>query len=79
MSKGKWCWLGCSALIMLVAGEYLSGWLTLVFLKLSPSQLHWNTYLEYVRALDIPQVQTYAGRIKTAGAIGFGLPARSGW
>ena len=26
-------------------------------------------------ALDIPQVQAYAGRIKAAGAIGFGLPA----
>lgn len=75
MSKGKCCWVGCSALIMLVAGEYLSGWLTLVFLKLSPSQLHWNTYIEYVRALDIPQLQAYTGRIKVAGTIGFSLPA----
>lgn len=75
MSKGKGFWLGCSALIMLVAGEYLSGALTLALLGLSPGQIHWNTYLDYLHALDMPQVQAYTGRIKAAGTIGFGLPA----
>jgi type IV secretion system protein VirD4 len=74
MSKGKWLVVGCSALIVLVAGNYLSGLLTLAFLKLNPGQVHGGTFLEYMRALDIPQVHAYAGRIKAAGAIGFGLP-----
>jgi type IV secretion system protein VirD4 len=78
MNKGKWYWVGCSALTMLTAGEYLSGWLTLNFLDLGSVQLHWNTYFSFARALDVPQVQAYTGWIKAAGAIGFGLPATLG-
>ena len=75
MSKGKSFAVGCSALIVLVAGNYLSGLLSLAFLRLSPGVARWDTYFDYARALDIPQVHIYAGRIKAAGAIGFGLPA----
>ncbi len=60
-------------LLSSVAGLYLSGYLILLLLKLDvPVQL--GTYVQYIRALDVPQVQPYAGRIKWAGYIGFGLP-----
>lgn len=75
MSKGKSLMVGCSALIVLIAGNYLSGLLTLAFLKVGSGQVRWDTYFDYVRALGIPQVRAYAGRIEIAGAIGFGLPA----
>jgi type IV secretion system protein VirD4 len=74
MSKGKWYWAGGLAWIALIAGEYLSGFLALLFLKLGTSQLQWDTYLSYLRALGLPQVQSYLGPIKMAGYLGFGLP-----
>lgn len=75
MSKSKWYWAGGSLLVALIAGEYLSGFLALFFLKLDQGQLGWETYWSYLRALDVPQVQAYAGRIKVAGLVGFSLPA----
>jgi type IV secretion system protein VirD4 len=62
------------ALLAVVAGEYLSGFLALRLLGLSSEPLAWNTYLNYVRALDLPQVQPYVGRLRWAGYIGFGVP-----
>jgi type IV secretion system protein VirD4 len=73
MSKSKWIWIGALFLAVLIVGEYLSGFLTLLMLKLD-IPLKPGTYLEYVRALDLPQVQPYVGKIKASGAIGFGLP-----
>lgn len=73
MSKGKSWVVGCSALIALVAGNYLSGLLTLALLKLNPGLVRWDTYVQYLRAMDMPQVRVYAVRIEIAGAIGFGL------
>jgi type IV secretion system protein VirD4 len=60
------------------AGLYLSGYLALRLLGLSPHLLHWHLYVEYVRALPLPQLQPYAWRIKVAGCIGFGVPACAG-
>lgn len=59
-------------LLAAFAGLYLSGFATLKLLELR-TPLEWNTYWQYVRALDLPQVQPYASRIKLAGVIGFGL------
>jgi len=61
-------------LLALVGGIYLSGFLVLLLLKLDAGQLTWRSYLEYVRALDLPEVAPYAGTIRWAGYIGFGLP-----
>ena len=60
--------------VVLVAGLYLSGYLALLLLKLDSALLKRNTYLDYVRALDLAQVRPYVGKIKNAGLIGFGLP-----
>jgi len=74
MNKGKWYWAAFLALIVLVAGEYLSGFLTLLFLRLDTGLLEWGTYLSYLHALNLPEVQPYLGRVKAGGYIGFGLP-----
>lgn len=74
MNKGKWYWLAFLALIVVVAGEYFSGWLTLLFLRLDTGALRWDTYLGYLRALDRPEVQPYLGRVKMGGYLGFGVP-----
>lgn len=75
MNKGKWCWIVFLALVVLVAGEYFSGSLTLLFLRLDAGLLRWNTYLGYLRALNLPEVQPYLWRVKAGGYIGFGVPA----
>lgn len=62
-------------LLALAGGMYLSGFLTLWLLKLDGGQLTWSTYLEYLRAMDLPQVTPYIGKIRAAGYIGFGLPS----
>ncbi|MEO6173330.1 MAG: type IV secretory system conjugative DNA transfer family protein, partial [Arenimonas sp.] len=54
---------------------YLSGYLTLVFLKLKTGSLQWNTYIGYIQAIHLPQVQPYVSKIKIAGYVGFGLPS----
>ena len=60
--------------IALGAGVFLSGYLTLLLLGLRDAPLHWNSYWEYARALNLRQVAPYAFRIKVSGVIGFGLP-----
>ncbi|MEP6899339.1 MAG: type IV secretory system conjugative DNA transfer family protein [Rhodanobacter sp.] len=74
MTKGKWFSLIFLTLLVLVAGEYFSGWLTLLFLKLDTGVLKWNTYLGYLRAVNAPEIQPYLGRVKMGGYIGFGVP-----
>ncbi|PPV06142.1 type IV secretory system conjugative DNA transfer family protein, partial [Xanthomonas axonopodis] len=76
-SKAK---VGVAAILLilaLVAGLYLSGFMTLLLLKLQ-MPLKATTYMEYWRALDLPQVKPYVLRIKIAGIIGFVLPLL-GW
>ncbi|GGY27205.1 hypothetical protein GCM10008098_20340 [Rhodanobacter panaciterrae] len=75
MNREKLYWAIFLAFLVLVAGEYFSGFLTLLFLRLDTGSLKWNTYLGYLRALNLPEVQPYFGRIKASGYIGFGLPA----
>src|SRR3546814_16067268 len=36
------------------------------------------SYYAYVKAIDLPQVAPYAGRIRMAGYLGFGLPLLAG-
>ncbi len=73
MSKGKWFWAGVLLLVAVVAGECLSGYLALLFLRLGTGNFKWNLYIDYLRSLSDPQVAPYANRIKLAGYIGFGL------
>lgn len=62
------------ALLMLAAfaGLYLSGFVTLLLLKLN-TPLAWNTWWQYFRVLDLPEVQPHAWEIKLGGGLGFGL------
>jgi len=60
--------------LALAAGAYLSGFLALLFLELNTNAAGLGTYYAYIKALDLPQVAPYAGRIRMAGYIGFGLP-----
>ena len=64
-----------AGIIVLIAGTYLSGFLTLLLLKIDTGLLSWDTYPKYLKALDLPQYQHYVGKIKLGGYIGFGLPA----
>jgi len=58
----------------LLLGFVLSGYLTLVFLRLDTGLMTWNTYYQYWAALGQPEVAPFVARIKAAGAVGFGLP-----
>lgn len=78
MDKGKWVFALLVAALATGAALYLSGYLTLKLLQLDSRLLRWDSYLGYLRAIDLPQVRPYAGRIKLAGVIGFGLPASVG-
>ncbi|HEY5973078.1 MAG TPA: type IV secretory system conjugative DNA transfer family protein, partial [Pseudoxanthomonas sp.] len=62
-------------LAVLAAGAYLSGFLALLILKLDTGLLKWDTYFGYLKALDLPQVRPYVGKIKVAGCLGFGAPS----
>jgi type IV secretion system protein VirD4 len=58
----------------IVAGLYLSGYIVLMQLKLRGVPLSWNTWLEYYKAIDMPQLQPFVKKIKNSGVIGFGIP-----
>ncbi len=62
------------ALLAAVAGLYLSGYIVLMLLKLPQASSAWDTWPGYVRVLTMPQFAPFAGKIKAAGAIGFGMP-----
>ena len=74
MKKARTFALLGSAAAMVLAGLYLAGYLTQVFLQLEPAIPRHDTYWSYLRVLDLPQVQAHAGRIKAAGLLGFGTP-----
>lgn len=73
MTKAKWTATALLLVVAVAAGAYLSGFITLLLLKLPVHSLAWHTYLDYARVLDHPQVQPHVERIKLAGMIGFGL------
>ena len=75
MHKGKLFYAAGVIALAAGAGLYLSGYIALRLLGLSPQLLQWHLYADYLRALDLPQLHPYALRIKAAGCIGFGLPA----
>uniref|UniRef100_A0A8J8AZZ1 Type IV secretory system conjugative DNA transfer family protein n=1 Tax=Coralloluteibacterium stylophorae TaxID=1776034 RepID=A0A8J8AZZ1_9GAMM len=56
-----------------VAAAFLCGYLTLLLLGLDAGSVEFGTYYRYLGNIDHPQVQPFAWRIKTAGAIGCGL------
>lgn len=58
-----------------VAGAWLAGWLVLLLLGIThQGHLEWNTWWQYLHALDQPQLAPYAFKIKLAAYVGFGLP-----
>lgn len=73
MDREKWGAAVGLLLVALAAGLYFSGYLILWWLQL-PVPLNATTYHDYWKALDLPQAQPYAGKIKAAGIAGFGLP-----
>lgn len=66
-----------SAVILLVCflagGLYFANWLVLTFLHVDAPPA-WNTWWQYFQALSLPQYAPYAIKVKSAGAIGFGVP-----
>ena len=74
MDRKKAILVAVLGMVALSAGNMLSGYLTLMLLKLDAAPLQWNTYWSYVRALELPQLAPYIGKIKLSGYIGFGLP-----
>ncbi|QHG88104.1 type IV secretory system conjugative DNA transfer family protein [Xanthomonas sp. NCPPB 1638] len=76
-SKAKVAVVVVVLILALVAGVYLSGFITLLLLNVQVP-LKATTYLEYWKALDLPQVKPYVLRVKASGALGFGLPLL-GW
>lgn len=72
LTKGKIALVVVLTALALVAGLYLSGYLTMALLKVR-APLQWNTYVSYVQALDDPRYRPFAKKIQTAGYIGFGL------
>lgn len=72
--KAKLALAVVAGFIVLAAGTYLSGFLTLTLLKLDAGLLSWDTYPKYLNALSLPQYQPYASKIKVGGYIGYGLP-----
>jgi type IV secretion system protein VirD4 len=74
LSRPKLILVAALLLAALLAGNYLSGALTLLLLGLDADLLKFTTYWQYIKALDLPQVAPYVGKIKTAGYVGFGVP-----
>uniref|UniRef100_A0A183CHY7 Type IV secretory system conjugative DNA transfer family protein n=1 Tax=Globodera pallida TaxID=36090 RepID=A0A183CHY7_GLOPA len=61
-------------LLTALVGYCLAGYLTLLFLGLDTGLFKWNTYYQYVQAMDQPAVAPYLTKIKAAGVVGFSLP-----
>ncbi len=61
-------------LVTAIVGYALAGYLTLAFLGVETTYYKWNTYLQYLQAMDQPAVAPYLTKIKLAGVLGFGLP-----
>ncbi|OBR78663.1 hypothetical protein A7D35_03145 [Xanthomonas arboricola] len=72
MSKAKI--IAIATVVTLLVGYFLSGYLTLLLLRLDTGLYAWDTYYRYVKALGLPEVAPYATKIKMSGILGFGLP-----
>ncbi|MGC1547563.1 MAG: hypothetical protein WA777_03470 [Rhodanobacter sp.] len=74
MSTGKLFFALALLLVVLAVGGFLARYLVLLLLGLHHQPLAWNTWWQYVQAMDLSPFAPYVMRIKLAGAIGFGLP-----
>lgn len=63
-----------ATVVTMLIGYCLSGYLTLLLLRLDTKLYAWDTYYRYVSAMGLPEVAPYVTKIKLAGAFGFGLP-----
>jgi type IV secretion system protein VirD4 len=73
MRQGKLVFVALLLLAAIVGGAYFAGWLVITLLHVQVP-LAWNTWLQYFKAIDLPQVAPYVMKIKLAGGIGFGVP-----
>lgn len=74
MSKFKIACVAIVTVFALIAGLYLSGYLTLWWLGLD-IPLAWNTWWKYFKALGhVSELQPFARKIQLSGLLGFGLP-----
>ncbi|WP_158881803.1 type IV secretory system conjugative DNA transfer family protein [Rhodanobacter sp. L36] len=73
MSAGKILLAVLLLLAALIGGLFFAGWLTPMLLHVQVP-LAWDTWWQYVRVIDLPQIAPYADKIKMAGGIGFGAP-----
>ncbi|UPG91571.1 type IV secretory system conjugative DNA transfer family protein [Luteibacter aegosomaticola] len=74
MKGNRGWWAAALAVVAVVAGEYFAGLLSLWFLGLGQVPLGFMTFINYIKAMDLPQIQPYLWKIKTAGVIGFLIP-----
>ncbi len=72
----KWVALTLITVLMLLAGLYLSGRVTLWMINVPQDQMYWNIYFNYLKALydQNPAIMEAARHIKISGLIGFALP-----
>lgn len=73
--RGKLLLAVVSAVILLVLGCYLSGYLVLLLIKADTSRLEFGTYLSYLDVLDHPRYKPFAQKIRVGGYVGYGVPA----
>lgn len=74
MSTQKIVVTAVAILLTALVGYCLAGYLTLLLLGLDTGLFKWNTYYQYVQAMDQPAVAPYLTKIKAAGVVGFSLP-----
>ena len=60
--------------LAVLCGLYLAGVLLPMLLKVQATTPWYETWWRYYQAIDLPQVQPYARKIKLATALGFGVP-----
>lgn len=60
--------------LAVLCGLYLAGVLLPMLLKVPATTPWYETWWRYYQAIDLPQVQPYARKIKLATALGFGVP-----
>ena len=73
MRQGKLVFVVLLLAAAIAGGAFFAGWLTITLLHVQVP-LAWNTWLQYFKAIDLPQVAPYVMKIKMAGGIGFGIP-----
>jgi type IV secretion system protein VirD4 len=74
MSRGKAIFAGMLLIVAVVCGFFCASWLVVWMLGLGSAPVAWNTWWQYFRAIDLPQLAPYANKTRIAGGIGFGLP-----